>query len=67
LEIKLNDINTSEKEVEVTYSYDEIKDELTKEIKNRVKDIQIPGFRKGKAPLPYLKKVYGDVLEYEAS
>jgi hypothetical protein len=30
LDIKLNDINTSEKEVEVTYTYDEIKDELNK-------------------------------------
>jgi trigger factor len=67
LEIKLNELNTSEQEFEVTYSYDEIKEELNKEIKKRIKDIQIPGFRKGKAPLSYLKKIYGDALEYEAS
>jgi trigger factor len=67
LELKLNDVNTSEKEVEVTYTYDEIKDDLEKEVKKRAKNIQIPGFRKGKAPLQYIKKIYGDALEYEAS
>jgi trigger factor len=67
LDIKLHEINTSEKEVEATYTYDEIKEELEKEIKKKLKTIQIQGFRKGKAPLPFVKKIYGDALEYEAS
>lgn len=67
MDIKLNDINTSEKEIEVTLTYDEIKEDVEKEIKKRAKDIQIPGFRKGKAPLPFIKKMYGDSLDYEAS
>jgi trigger factor len=67
LDIKINDVNTSEKELEVTLTYDEIKTDLEKEIKKKLKDIQIAGFRKGKAPLSFVKKLYGDALEYEAS
>ena len=67
MEIKINDINASEKEIEVTLAYTEIKDELVSEIKKKIKDIQIAGFRKGKAPLPFIKKIYGDALDYEAS
>jgi trigger factor len=67
LEFKLHEVNTSEQEVEVTYSYDEIKGDIDKEIKQKIKKIQVPGFRKGKAPLNFIKKMYGDALEFEAS
>lgn len=67
METKINDLNTSEKEIEVTLSYDEIKDDINAEVKKQTKKIQIPGFRKGKVPLSMLKKMYGDALEYEAS
>ncbi len=67
MEIKINEINTSEKEVEATFSYDEVKSEITSEVQKQTKNIQLPGFRKGKVPLPMLKKMYGDALEIEAS
>lgn len=67
LETKVNDLNTSEKELEVTLSYSEIKDDIDIEVKKKTKNIQLPGFRKGKAPLSIIKKMYGDALEYEAS
>ncbi len=67
MDIKINEINTSEKEVEATFSYDEIKNEITSEVQKQTKNIQLPGFRKGKVPLPMLKKMYGDALEIEAS
>ncbi len=67
MDVKINDINTSEKELEATFSYDEIKSEIETEVQKQTKKIQLPGFRKGKVPLAILKKMYGDSLEYEAS
>lgn len=67
METKVNDLNTSEKELEITLSYNEIKDDIDSEVKKKTKNIQLPGFRKGKAPLSIIKKMYGDALEYEAS
>ncbi len=67
MEYKINDLSVSEKELEVTYAYDEIKSNIENEVKKQTKNIQLPGFRKGKAPIQLLKKMYGDSLEYEAS
>jgi trigger factor len=67
LEFKIKDITTSEKEVEVTLTYEEIKKDIESEVIKQTKKIQLPGFRKGKVPLNVLKKMYGDALEYEAS
>jgi trigger factor len=67
LEFKVNDISQSEKEVEVTLSYDEIRNEIEAEVKKEASKIQIPGFRKGKVPKSILKQRFGDTLEIEAS
>ena len=67
MEFKVNDLSLSEREVEVTLTYDEIKTDLEKEVKKQSKNIQLAGFRKGKVPVNVLKKMYGDALEYEAS
>jgi trigger factor len=67
LNSNINDISASEKEVELTYTNDEIKNDLQKEIQKLSRNIQIPGFRKGKVPPHMIKKMYGDALEHEAS
>jgi trigger factor len=67
LEVKINEISPSEKQVEVTYNYDEIKNDIEKEVKQQAKKIQLPGFRKGKVPVAMMKKMYGDAMEHEAS
>ncbi len=67
MEYKINELNSSEKEVEMTFAYDEIKSAIETEVRKQTKNIQMPGFRKGKVPLTVLKKMYGDALEYEAS
>ena len=67
MEFKVIDISSSEKEVEIKLQYDEIKKDIEEEVKKQTKKIQIPGFRKGKAPVSMLKKMYGDAFEYEAS
>jgi trigger factor len=67
LEYKIIDLTESEKEVEVTLPYDEIKKDIESEVLKQTKNIQLPGFRKGKVPLSMIKKRFGDALEYEAS
>lgn len=67
MEYNVIDISSSEKEVEIKLHYDEIKTEIEEEVKKQTKKIQLPGFRKGKAPISMLKKMYGDAFEYEAS
>jgi trigger factor len=67
LEFKVNDISQSEKEVEVSLSYDEIRSEIDREVKKEVSKIQVPGFRKGKVPKQIIKQRFGDTLEVEAS
>ena len=67
MEFKVNDISQSEKEVEVTLSYDEIRSEIDSEVSKQTTKIQVPGFRKGKVPKHIIKQRYGDSLEFEAS
>ena len=67
MEFKVNDISQSEKEVEVTLSYDEIRNEIDLEVKKEASKIQVPGFRKGKVPKHIIKQRLGDSLEFEAS
>jgi trigger factor len=67
LEFKINDVNTSEKELEATFTFDEIKKDLETEVQKQTKKLQIPGFRKGKVPPTLLKKMFGDALDQEAS
>ncbi len=67
MEYNVVDINSSEKEIEIKLNYDEIKSDIETEVKKQSKNIQMPGFRKGKVPINMIKKMYGDALEYEAS
>ena len=67
MEFNVVDINSSEKEVEIKLSYEEIQKDIEAEVKKQAKSIQMPGFRKGKVPLTMIKKMYGDALEHEAS
>ncbi|MBZ0198469.1 MAG: trigger factor [Ignavibacteriaceae bacterium] len=67
MEVKINDLSASEKEMEVSLTFEEVKDDIKKEVLKQTKEIQMPGFRKGKVPLHLVKKMYGDALDYEAS
>jgi len=67
LESKINVIKDSVHEVEVNLTYDEIENDITEAYLKERKTISMPGFRKGKIPIPMLKKLYGDAIEYKAS
>lgn len=67
MEKKVNEITKQEHELEVTLTYDEIKPEIEEAYNKERKKISIDGFRKGKAPLHVIKKMYGESIEYQAS
>ncbi|UCH65233.1 MAG: trigger factor [Ignavibacterium sp.] len=67
MELQVKEISTSEKELEITLNYDEVKNDIEAEVKKQSKSIQLPGFRKGKVPTAVLKRRFGDALEFEAS
>nr|HRI48514.1 trigger factor family protein [Ignavibacteriaceae bacterium] len=63
MESVITNLSESEKEISFTYTAEEIKPVLDAEISKQIKKIQIDGFRKGKAPMHIIKRVYGDALE----
>jgi trigger factor len=67
VDFTVNEISSSEREVEISLTYDEIKEEIDTEVKKQAGKIQVPGFRKGKVPKHILKQRFGNALEYEAS
>jgi trigger factor len=67
LELKINQLSSFEQEVEVNLDYTEILPEIEKAYQEERKTIAIDGFRKGKAPMGMIKKLYGEAIEYKAS
>jgi len=67
VELNVKELSASEKEIEITLKFDDVKNDIEAEVKKQTKSIQLPGFRKGKVPMNILKKRFGDALEYEAS
>lgn len=67
METKINSLNESTNEIEITLTYEDIKTDIENEVKKQVKKIKVDGFRPGKVPMPMIKKIYGNALEYEAA
>lgn len=66
MDLKLKDIDNSKKELEAMLSYEELTPHFNKAIETYRKKATIHGFRKGKAPLNMIKKLYGEGIEYSA-
>ena len=67
MEIKVNELSNSQQEVEVNLEYTEIISEIENAYLDERKTISLDGFRKGKAPMTMIKKLYGEAIEYKAS
>lgn len=67
MEVKINEVSAGVNEIEVELTYDEIKPEIDEAYQEERKTISIDGFRKGKAPMQFIKKMYGEAIEYKAS
>ena len=67
MESNVKEISASENEIEISLKFDDVKNDIEAEVKKQTKNIQLPGFRKGKVPKNILKKRFGNSLEFEAS
>jgi trigger factor len=67
LEVKVSQLATDQQEVEVSLTYAEIQPEIQEAYREESKKIAIDGFRKGKAPIGVIKKLYGEAIEYKAT
>ncbi len=66
MDISIVDHSDVEKEIHVTLTQDELKPHFDKAYKREQAKVEIKGFRKGKAPLEMVKRLYGEAIEYEA-
>lgn len=64
MDIKLNELEGSKKQVEASLNYEELKPHFEKAILEYKKKAVIPGFRKGKVPTDVIRKRFGDSIEY---
>jgi trigger factor len=67
VELNVKELSASENEIEISLKFDDVKNDIEAEVKKQTKNIQLPGFRKGKVPENILKKRFGDAREFEAS
>ncbi|HIQ59805.1 MAG TPA: trigger factor [Candidatus Merdivicinus intestinavium] len=63
--VSKNNTATNKFELEFTVSPEEFEKACQKVYQRRVKKIEIPGFRKGKAPRKTIEKLYGEGFFYE--
>ncbi len=66
MDISIVDHSEVEKEIHVTLTPEELKPHFEKAYKREQAKIEIKGFRKGKAPLEMVKRLYGEAIEYDA-
>ncbi|HID38279.1 MAG TPA: trigger factor [Calditrichaeota bacterium] len=60
---EIKNLSTCRKELNITMPKEELEPIREKQIKRIQKEVQIPGFRKGKAPKQFIKKQYGQLIE----
>lgn len=66
MDLNLKDLENCKKELTAVLTYEELKPHFEKALLKQSKKISIPGFRKGKAPIAMIKKLYMDSVEYGA-
>lgn len=66
MEVTIHNLSEVSREVEIEANAEELKPHFDKAYREYLPKIEIKGFRKGKAPLHLVKKLYGDLIEHES-
>ncbi len=65
MEVTINTVNDVEREMEINVPVEELQPHFDEAYKKAVPNLEIKGFRKGKVPLPMVKKLFGASIEYQ--
>ena len=60
---EIKKLSSCKKELTIIMDKEELEPIREKQLKKVQKDVQVPGFRKGKAPISLIKRNYGDAVE----
>jgi trigger factor len=66
LDLTLKDLDNCRKVLEAELTVEDLLPHFEKAYEDSRKKISVPGFRKGKAPMNMIKKLYGESIEYSA-
>jgi trigger factor len=66
VEVSVQSLSDVSREVEITATTEDLAPHFDKAYQEYRKKIEIRGFRKGKAPLDIVKKLYGDLIENDS-
>ncbi len=66
METNIKELDGAKREFEAVLTYEELTPYFDKAIEKYRKDVTLPGFRKGKAPLGMIKKRFGESLEFNS-
>ncbi|MDQ1265567.1 MAG: Trigger factor [Bacteroidota bacterium] len=66
MDTNIKNLENCKRELEAALEYHELIPHFEKALADYKKNVTIPGFRKGKAPLQMIKKMYGEAIEYRA-
>ena len=63
MQVDFNAINAVTKEINITIPAEDAEKAWTKYLRKAAKQVDVPGFRKGKAPLSLIERMYSDSLK----
>jgi trigger factor len=66
VEVNIQNLSEVSREIEMKATPEELQPHFNKAYDQYRKKVEIRGFRKGKAPIEIIKKLYGDLIEQEA-
>jgi trigger factor len=66
VEVTVHTLSAVAREVEIVATQEDLREHFEKAYEEHRKKIEIRGFRKGKAPLDIVKKMYGDLIEQDS-
>jgi trigger factor len=66
VEVSINSVTDCDQEINISLSQDELRPHFEEALRKVAPSIELKGFRKGKAPLSMVKKMYGQSIEYDA-
>jgi FKBP-type peptidyl-prolyl cis-trans isomerase (trigger factor) len=62
VQVKFNQLNAVTKEINISVPADKVKQDYEKYLRKASRDISVPGFRKGKAPLAMVERMHADTI-----